>query len=192
MHDCQPGQGLFYEDSPALVLQSIVRGTVKLYKTGPKREQLVIRVLGSGDLLGFRPILADEPYSASAEAIETTTICSITKETFLDILRKSAQLSLSMMRRLALELRVSEEQSLALSQLSARQRVARMLLELNSKAGRPSTDGSRIDVPLSRAEMAQMAAITPETLSRTLRNLADEHVINLTRSHIVITKVDLL
>jgi CRP-like cAMP-binding protein len=192
VHHYQAGQGLFYEEAPALALRSIVKGTVKLYKTGPRQEQLVIRVLGPGELLGFRPILAGEPYSASAEALDTTTVCSLTRDTFLDLLRKSTRLSLQIMRKLAVELRVSEEQALAMSQLSVKQRVARFLLNLRDVAGGPGETGARLDILLTRTEMAQMIGATPETLSRTLRALADDKAINVTRQEIFIGNIDKL
>ncbi len=54
---------------------------MKLFKTGRAGKRFLIRLLGPGELLGYRAIVADEPYAATAEAVVTTTVCTIEGET---------------------------------------------------------------------------------------------------------------
>lgn len=175
------GQGVFYEGSPALAVQCIIDGSVKLHKIGQKQEPYVIRLLGPGDIMSYRPVLADEPYSATAEAIRSTTICNIPRDTFLALIDGSAELSRRFLAKFGMELRVSEEQTLAVSQQSVRQRIARLLLSLVEKCAAPEHRGAVIGCELSRVEMAQMVGTTPETFSRTLRSMAQDKVLEVDR-----------
>ncbi len=135
------GQGIFYEGSPALAVQCIIDGSVKLQKTGQRQEPYVIRLLGAGDILSYHPVLADEVYSATAEAVSTTTLCSIPREAFLGLINGSAELSRRFLAKFGVELRISEEQTIAISQQSVRQRTARLLLYLMRKCRYDSHHG---------------------------------------------------
>jgi CRP/FNR family transcriptional regulator len=131
--------------------------------------------------MSYRPVLADEPYSATAEAIRPATICSIPSETFLALIDASADLSRRFLAKFGVELRISEEQTLAVSQQPVRQRVARLLLFLLKKCPSGGPSDELLGCELTRMDMAQMVGTTPETFSRTLRNLAADNVIEVDR-----------
>lgn len=174
------GQVLFYQNSPAFAIFSIQNGRVKLYKTGNQGERYVIRLLGSGEIIGYRAVLSDEPYAASAEAVEKTTACLITRDLLIQMLRESPELSARMMHKLAVELRISEEQMLSVLIRPVRQRTADLLLSLAGSDAK-SRSGEELAVGLLlRSEMAQMIGTTPETFSRTLRELARDGLIEVT------------
>ena len=183
------GECVFYEEAPVLAIYLVCSGLLKLYKTGRRKEELVIRLLGPGDITGYRELLAGEPYAATAEAVEPSTVCAISKETFLGLLRESPELSLSLLSKMAREMRLSEDQMVAMAQESVRQRTARLLLYLHGgQVGKPEKNkpGEPIGVPLLHKEMAEMIGTTPETFSRTLHALASKGIIRLTKAHIFI------
>ncbi len=183
------GETVFYEGSAVLAIYLVCTGLLKLYKTGRRREQLVIRLLGPGDITGYRALLAGEPYAGTAEAVEPSTICAVSKETFLGLLRESPQLSLALLAKMAKEMRSSEEHMVAMAQESVRQRTARLLLFLHGgQVGKLEKykPGEPVEVPLLHKEMAEMIGTTPETFSRTLHALARRGIIRLTRSKIFI------
>lgn len=184
VHEYQRGQVIFYEGNPAGAIHCIYSGRVKLYKTGPKGDYQIIRLLGPGEIMGYRALLANEPCAATAEAVEPTTICTISKETLFDLLRQSSELAFQLLTKLAKELRVSEEQELVIAQETVRQRTARFLLFCCG--GEKPKVGEPLKCPLSRAEMAQMVGTTPETFSRTLRYFALRGILRVTRWEIFI------
>jgi CRP/FNR family transcriptional regulator len=187
VHKYDQGEVIFYEGTPAMAVHCIYSGRVKLYKSGPKGDAQVIRLLGPGDIFGYRALLAEEPFAATAEAVEATVICAITKQTLFDLLKHSQDLTMRLLAKLASELKTSEEQMLSMAQETVRQRTAKLLLFLTEGNKPKYKSGSPLNVPLMRNEMAQMVGTTPETFSRTLRHLAAKGILNLTRSEISIT-----
>lgn len=179
-------QLVFQEGHPPNAVYCLQEGTIKLWKLGASGEELIIRILGPGSLLGYRAVLVGEPYAASAESIGTSSVCCIAAENFMNALRTSTQASLSLLILLAKELKVSEDQMLSIAHQSVRQRVVRALCAFLNAAGPDAEKGGPIPIPLMRSEMAQMIGTTPETLSRTLRQLADESVIRLTRTSLCV------
>jgi CRP/FNR family transcriptional regulator len=178
------GQTIFHAGAPSHVLYVIRAGRVKVSSIGKQGEELVLRLLGPGEVLGFRPLLSDEPHNATGEAVEDTTLCVVPAATLKALLRESPEFVLKVLTKLARELRITEEMMMDLLYRPARQRVAGVLLKLvddNSAAPDPLTIASS---HLRRKDMASMAGTTPETLSRILRSLADHHVLTLTRDRV--------
>jgi CRP-like cAMP-binding protein len=188
----RPRQVIVYEGTPPLAVYCIRAGHVKLYKSGGRSEDHVLRILGPGDTFGARPLLANEPFAATAEAIDEAEICAMPRQVLMDLIEKCPSLAFEIMTRLSRELRISEDQLLNLAQRSVRQRAAQLLLMLADGCGKEVEGGTQISLPLQRKDMAQMIGTTPETFSRTLHDLGAKDLIVLSRSEIVIRNRDAL
>ena len=185
-HVFRRGQPVFYAGSSSQNLFVIRSGRVKVFRTWRGGEEQVIRLLGPGELLGYRPLLANEPYVASAEAVEDSTLCIIPAETARELLREVPGLALELLAKLARELRLSEDLMMDLSFRPIRQRAARLLLRLledNRDGVEPAVIQSQY---FRRQDMARMIGTTPETFSRTLRGFAQRGFVTLTRDRICI------
>jgi len=181
------GQTLFQQGSPASAVHCIRSGRIKLYKTTRRGDRQVLRLLGAGDIVGFRALLAEEPYAASAEVLIDTTACLIPRQLLSDLLRQSPEFGLSVMAKLAVELRISEDQLLAMVQHTVKERAASLLLSLIEPPPEGKGNGEFKLTRLRRGELAQIIGTTPESLSRTLRHFADRDLIRMDRVDIVIT-----
>lgn len=187
------GQVVYYEGHPADAAYCIFEGRLKIYKVGRKDEETVIRLLGPGDITGYRAMLADEPYAATAEAIEDTTVCSISRSTLTGLLREVPDMAMRMLAELSRELRVSEEQMMSLAQETVLQRTARILLWLHRTSAQPDvSEAPQLDLPLRKSELAQMIGSTPESLSRALHELGERYVISVKKDSIIITDLSSL
>jgi CRP-like cAMP-binding protein len=186
VHTYERGESIFYAGNPPLAVYCVYEGRVKLYKTGRRGEEQVIRLLGPGEMTGYRALLADEPYAATAEAIERTVICTISRSTLISLVRESPDLALHLLAKMAGELRRSEELMVSRTEDPVRVRTAQLLLWLCGHIHDPSAAPVQIKVPLRRTEMAQMIGTTPETLSRTLHQFAERGLLELSRVDIVV------
>jgi CRP/FNR family transcriptional regulator, polysaccharide utilization system transcription regulator len=183
---CLPREIIFPEGGPPAAAHCIRSGIVKLSKRGSRGEPLIIRLLGSGHLIGYRAVLAGEPYAATAEAVGAVELCTIPLGSFAATLRSSPLFSERLLAMMARELRVSEEQTLALAHETVRARSVRLLVGFLDDTGPDHAPGNPILVPLQRWELAQMVSTSPETLSRTLHQLAREGILQLTRTEIYV------
>lgn len=183
---CKPRQVIFQEGNPSLAVYCIKSGVVKLYKTGSKGEPLIIRLLGPGDLVGYRAVLAQEPYAATAEATGAVALCVIPSARILELLHASPEFCRRLLLKLTRELLLSEDQMMSLAQETVRVRTVRMLVAFLEKSGSGLRTGGSLRVPLQRAEVAQMVGTSPETLSRTLRKLAQDGILRVSRADISI------
>lgn len=173
------GQIIFYEGNQPYGLYCIFTGRVKLYKSGVDGKQQIVRIAGPGDLLGYRALFAEETYTATAETIEEATVCCIDKNAFFPMLHKNPDLSLSVIRKLASELRDAENLATSIAQHSVRERMAELLLMLKETYGKQTKKGILIDLHLSREEMAEMIGITQETAIRLLSEFKSDGMIDV-------------
>jgi CRP/FNR family transcriptional regulator len=178
------GQIIFSEGMPCWALCCIHSGAVKVYKHGERGEVQIIRLLGPASLLGLRPLVADEPFAATAEALGDTVACVFPRQTLHEVMHGSRALTQDMLAYLARELRHSEEMMMAMAQRSVKRRAAYLLLFLYGKDGPASTTGVHASAMLKKKEMAQMIGTSPETFSRTLRAFADRGLVALSHREI--------
>ncbi len=184
------GQVIFYVGDELQHVFCIHSGFVKLYKVDRSGREMVIRFLGAGDVLGYRPILSNEPSAAEAECVVTCNVCLIPRSQFNDWLAESPELSTSLLRKLARDLRESEELWLIHASESAEVRLAHFLCQLVELSERaPGTvNSSRITIP--KTEIARAAGLTPSTLSRILAKFAQGGHIRLATRHFDIVHPD--
>lgn len=185
------GQALFHEGWPAESLFIVHSGRVRVFRTWKNGDEQVLRLLGPGEIVGYRPLFANEPYGASAVAIEDSSICVVPRDAVIERLREDPALALEMLAKLSRELRISEDLMMDLIRRPVRERAARLLLSLVEEPGAaaPRVIRSR---ELPRQDLARMIGTTPETFSRVLRVLAQRGAIELDRERIVVRNVALL
>ena len=186
------GKVVFYEGNQAYGLYCVFSGRIKLYKTGVDGKQQIVRIAGPGDLLGYRSLFAQEPYHATAEALEEATICCIDKNAFFPVLAKNPTLAINIIKKLSKELRAAEDLATSIAQRSVRERMAELLLMLKETYGKPGKKGVRINLELSREEMAEMIGITQETAIRLLSEFKQDGLIDVQDRSITILKPDVL
>lgn len=180
------GQVIFYEGNQAYGLYCVFSGRVKIYKTGVDGRQQIVRIAGPGDLLGYRSLFADEPYHATAEALEEATICCIDKNAFFPVLARNPNLALNIIKKLSHELRAAEDLATSIAHRSVRERMAELLLMLKETYGKPGKKGILIGLHLSREELAEMIGITQETAIRLLSEFKSDGMIEVKERDITI------
>lgn len=172
------GQAIFYEGNQSHGLYCIHEGKIKLSKLGENGKEQVIRFAKTGDILGYRSLFSNEPYQATAIALEDSYICHLSKDKFMSIMKENAKLSWKTMQLLSHDLKSAEQHLLNIAQKTVKERIAEALLLLHATFGFKE-DGETINVTLTRSEISDIAGTTTETTIRTLAILDKEGLIEL-------------
>jgi CRP/FNR family transcriptional regulator len=142
-------------------------------------KEQIVRFAQSGDFLGYRALIADEPYSATAEALEETIACFIPSDIFYNTLQTEKDFSRQMMKTLCHELGIAREQMMHMSQKSVRERMAETLLILLDSFRHAEGQEDLISVKLPREDIANLAGTSTETAIRLLTEFKDDGYIEL-------------
>ena len=104
-------QVVFYEGHSPHGVFLVCQGVVKVYKTDNKGHQLTTRIARQGDILGYRALLAGEPYAATAEAMGDSCLAYIGETKFKEFLFKNQGLALKMLTHLSRDVRAAEDKA---------------------------------------------------------------------------------
>lgn len=181
------GQLIFKQGFYPNGIYCIQSGKVKLSQLSENGREQIVRLAKSGDLLGYRSILGGEKYSSSAEAIEESQICFITKDVFFNFLKHNGSLSLEVMKLVARDLRNAEHKVTDLAQKPVKERMAGALIYLKETYGL-EPDGQTLNVVLRREDIANIAGTATETAIRILADIKHEGYIGFDGKKIRIVK----
>jgi CRP-like cAMP-binding protein len=145
---------------------------------------------GPDDYLGIQAMLSGEQYNETAEAIEDTTICLLPKDIVKQLLDNYTDIGQKFIKVLSSNLIEKEEQLLQLAYHSVRKRMAEILIRLSKQ--QISQDDTDNQIKISREDLASMAGMATETVSRTLSDFKDEGIIEKKGSVIQILAVNKL
>lgn len=173
----KPGQNLFYSGNAASGLYCVVSGTVKLEMQDESGKTQIMQVQGAGSLIGYRALFSDQPYVASAVAVDPVHVCFIPKTAVLKLVQENPPLALKFLSQLSEDFRMMEQRLQRASSNSAPERIAEALLFLRENFEEKNW---------TRKEIAEWAGTTPETVMRTLADLEGEGIIEQTGRKITI------
>lgn len=173
------GQNLFYEGTRPMGIFCINYGNVKVHKTGSNGKEQILFIAKPGDFLGYRSLLSEEFYGATATVIDLAAICFIPKSDFVTVLNRNPQFFQKLVKAVCHELGVMEEKLAQLAQKSVRERLAATLLMLKETYGMEGEDSVLIDIALSREDMANIVGTATETVIRLLSEFKSDGLIAL-------------
>lgn len=175
------GQVIFYEDSIAQGVYCISQGVVKLVKSSEDGREQIIRFSKKGEFLGYRALIAEEPFVASAECMEDTVACFIPRDPFMEVLSQNNRVNQEMLKSLCHELGIADGKIASMAHKSVRERLAETLLLLHTtfEEDAPEEDGSLIHIVLPREDIANIVGTATETLIRLLSDFKKEGLIEL-------------
>lgn len=175
----KPHQVVFYEANQPYGLYCIASGKVKVYKMDPQGHQQIVRLAGPGDLLGYRCLLGGEPYSATAETLEEAEICFVDKRTFFHVLETHPITAFHVLSLLSKDLGRAESQMVNLVHKNIRERLAELLLVFEKRYGEKTKNGIRINLSLTREELAELIGTTQESVIRLITEFKEDGLIGV-------------
>lgn len=171
------GEVIFHEGSYPAGIYCIHQGTVKLYRSDSIGNVVIVRLARQGDLLGYRALLSNERYTATAEVLEDTVLCFVPRATFFELLRQNSELMAAVTELLARDLRTAESRLASLAQKTVPQRLAEVLLYLRELFGEDESGALRAS--MTRRELAELVATAPETVIRLLSDFQRKKLISV-------------
>ena len=168
------GELLFSEGEAAEGFFIVLDGKVKVYKLSAEGKERILHIIHPGGTFAEAAIFGDGLYPAYAEPLQASKLLFFPKDGFLGLLRRNSQIAINMIAGLSKFLRQFANQIEDLTFKDVPSRLARYLLELSS-GGKKTT----VTLPVSKSQLASNLGTVSETLSRTLRKLADDDLIKV-------------
>lgn len=175
----------------ARTITCLIKGKLKIFKASANGKDQIIRVVKPIDFLGYRAFFADEDYTTSAIAIESSVIATIPLTIIVELMHANPHMALFFLKHLSTVLGVADQRLVNLSQKHVRGRLADALLFLQETYGYEE-DNQTLNVYLSRKELASLSNMTTSNAIRTLSSFSADGWIETNRRKIKILNKTML
>lgn len=150
----------------------IVNGALKVLVSDGEGREVILSILGAGELFGEMGVLDDHPRSATVIATQSSDLVVVPKNDFQRFLAGNFDVSLFVMRGLVKRLRVADRKIESLALLDVYGRVARLLLDMAE-----TRDGRRVVAKVTKQDIAKMIGASREMVSRVMKELEQQGLI---------------
>lgn len=165
------GETVFAMGEVSQTLYIVNTGQVRLYHLAADGHEQVLRVLNPGDFVGETALFTDEIHSSFAAATQTGELCTISRAALTALVKTLPPVALALLQALADRLKTAERQATLLAIPDALPRLAGYLQAISGR------QAITLTLPMSKQDLAAYLGMTPESLSRKLRQLTKAGII---------------
>ena len=134
----------------------------------PEGQNVVIRYMGAGDLVGTVAVVRETPFPATAVAVEDSMVLSWSKATLYEQMDREPVIATNAVRVMGARIEELQARLREAATQRVERRIAATLLRLVRQSGRRTDEGVEIPFTVSRQDLAELSATTLHTVSRTL------------------------
>ncbi len=186
----EAGHTVFQEGDSGDALYILESGLVKLSKVDLGGHEKTLALLQPPEFFGEMALIGEAARSATALTLGEVTCWLLYRDDFRRLMENFPSISLNLTATLAERLRGMDDEAQILSYKDAQGRVAYVLLRLFESGVAELNDEGLPLVQLTHQELASLAGTSRETVTRALRTLENENVIQTRTREIVITDPD--
>jgi CRP-like cAMP-binding protein len=172
------GVSLYEADSPAHSVFIVKEGVAKAFQDLSNGRQRVLAFLFAGDVFG---LAQDGRYVNSVQAVTPAICFKIPIDALTDMFRGDSELEWQFLIKMTHELREAQRQQIILTRQEAHARVAMFLRMLQR---RDVHESSRIELSMSRRDIARYLGLSGEAVSRAVARLSREGIVAFPGRHV--------
>lgn len=179
-------RAIFRQDEDAQSFFVLLGGHVRVVKTTADGQDVIVRYLSPGEMMGIAHALGRTTYPATAIAVVDCVVLAWPSRLWPEFAAAFPEFSANTYKAVGSRLQDAYTRVVEMSTEQVDRRVARALLKLAAQTGKKTTDGILIDLPISRQNIAEMTGTTLHTVSRLLAAWEDKGVVKSGRQKVTL------
>lgn len=183
---------LFHQGDDAAHLYLVVAGRVKLSQVGSDGQEVIVRFVGPGEVLGALALVPGTAYPVTGEVVEDGRLLAWPRAVLSRLADQHPRLAVGATAVIGERMQELQHRFRELATQRVAQRLARALLRLARQTGRRTEEGVELDLPLSRRDLAEMTGTTLFTVSRLLSAWETAGIVATGRERVVVRRPHLL
>ena len=187
----QKGEYLYRANDPFDSVYAIRSGAVKALTLSDSGLEQVTGFYLPGEVVGLDG-LADNRYTNSAVALETSSVCEIPFNRLEELSLQIPNLQRHFFQLMSREITQDQQVITLLSKSSAEERIAALLLSISSRNSRRQLSANAFRLPMSRTDIGNYLGLTIETVSRIFTRLQKQEIIQVDKKEIRIIHMEQL
>lgn len=183
---------VFWEGDMCNGFYVIKSGRIKILRTSRNGKEQIIKIAQPGEIIGMEAFYGGKRYTNTAVTMDECEICFIEKKAFFKILEQHPTISIKIIIALSKELKTAYDKIGDMGLKTAKEKMAHLLCTLAKDYG-VSQDGKiKLNLNLSRLDIAELLGITQETSIRLLKSFKEDGMIDIKRKEIIIKSLSML
>ena len=190
IHAYQNREYLYYQGEQAEKVYVLLSGTIKSTCTDLSGHETLLKIHGPGSFLGLSALRPKGLRDATAVTLEPCQVISFVHGIFFDLMREEGQLGVFLVQLL---LKRQQQLHARLSEISGHrvdQRLARVLLQLESETNTRSPGGTKTDISITHDELGTLVLSRRQYVTQILRTFVQKGLIINRRRRIKIIDFD--
>lgn len=187
-----PNTEVYHQDTPADAVYLIEKGLVKLTWVEPDGHEVIVGLRRRHWLLGAQAVLLEQRLAFTVTTLIPCSLRSVSSWRFLELVNMDAEFNRQLLLIFSKEIYSHGMNAAVLGCIPARERLTRFLCEMALEQGNGSGVAQahtpmKLRIPLKLKELAQLIAITPEHLSRLLKDLELQDILRRDNGWLILT-----
>lgn len=159
---------IFHEEDTNKFMYIILHGKVKAMQTTQDGKEIILATHNSGDFFGEMSLIDGKTAPATVMAMEDSLTVIISKQDFYSLVFDQKKVLEKLLQILCSRLRESWERIEMLNLNNASQRLKMLFIMLSEKYGKKENDKMVLNIKLTHQDIAEMAGLTRETVTRVI------------------------
>ncbi len=172
------GANIFHQGTPSFGTYCLEKGKVKLSKISESGGETILYIASPGELIGYQDIKKEHEYQTNATALEDSTACFISNNYFQETMIDRPLVALNLLNKSKFLMDKISSYGHASLNMNAKNRIANLLLALGDNFGVENNGVIRIELYLTRHELASMVGTATETIIRSISEFKQQGILD--------------
>jgi CRP-like cAMP-binding protein len=182
------GEMVFEQGAAADRYFVLLSGRLRVTQVTADGHQVVVRMVAPGDLFGIAKVLQRTDYPGTATAVLESVALAWPMSAWSNVVDAYPAFAVNAMQVMGERLQEAQSRIREFSTEAVERRVGHAVLRLARQSGYPEGNGVRIDFPISKQDIAEMAGTTLHTVSRILSVWEHAGLVSTGRQKLLVTK----
>lgn len=192
IRSCKRGEVILNEEDTTEYMYFVLDGKVKVFNTTPDGKESILAVHGPGQFFGELALLDGKTAPATVSALESSRVALLNRADFRDLLFTQPKFLEGILGIFCARLRDAWTRVKMLNYKNASQRIRLLLMMLAEQNGAETAEGLTLDIKLTHQNIADMAGLTRESVTRVLDRWQRDGVIAVHEKRLTILNRDFL
>ena len=167
-------------------MMAVLKGHVRISTTGLDGRDLILNIIGAGELIGEIALLDGRERTADVTAVSDCELLVIDRRNFLPFMRENCDIAVQMIDVLCQRMRRSTEQLEDMVFLTFPCRLARRIIAMANHSGLKDPKGRPSTGRISQGDVASMIGMSRESVNKQLAAWSHEGIVEVANRAVVI------
>ena len=187
----EKNQVVYFQGDLPHSLYFLKSGRIKIAKSSSDGKEFVSDILKPGSFFGEQALIDQTAYNEDAFALEESVIIYLPQEKVLNLLHQDPFASFDFLKLINEKLKENENRLVSMAYDSVKKRTADVLLGLEGKFKNHDLE-QRVEIKISRDDLAALVGTASESVIRVLRDLKNEDILEVKGRTIQIKNIEKL